>query len=49
MSKVPKLRQQRDWVGEVKKWLILLTFSTIYAAVGWVGESEKFQKCTDVV
>ena len=49
MSKVPILRQQRDWVGGVIKWLILMTFSTFYAAVGWVGASEKFQKCVDVV
>ena len=28
------------WVGS-EKWHFLLTFSTIYADVGWVGESEK--------
>ena len=33
-----------------EKWHFLLTFSTIYADVGWVGErSEKIQKCADVI
>ena len=36
------------WVGS-EKWQFLLTFSTIYADVGWVGGSEKVQKCADVV
>ena len=32
------------WVGS-EKWQFLLMFSTIYADVGWVGGSEKVQKC----
>ena len=28
------LRQQRDWVGGVRK---MATFSTIYVEIGWVG------------
>ena len=38
------------WVG-LEKWQFLLTFSTIYADVGfWVGQnSEKVQKCADVI
>ena len=27
----------------------MLTFTTIYANVGWVGGSEKVQKCADVI
>jgi hypothetical protein len=37
------LRQQRDctgWVG-LEKWQFLLTFSSIYADVGWVRKSPK--------
>ena len=36
---IPILRQQRDLMG-VKKWLFLLTFSTIYADIGWVGQKK---------
>ena len=36
---IPILRQQRGWVGS-KKGQFLLTFSTIYANVGWVGGSK---------
>ena len=36
------LRQQRDWVGGVKKWQFLLTFSTISCwSGGWVRKSPK--------
>ena len=36
------------WVGS-EKWQFLMMFSTIYADVGWVGGSEKVQKCADVI
>ena len=36
------------WVGS-EKWHFLLTFSTIYADVGWLGGSEKALKCADVI
>ena len=29
--------------------VFLLTFSTIYPDVGWMGESEKFQQYADVI
>ena len=32
-----------------EKWQFSLTFSNIYADVEWVGESEKVQKCADVI
>ena len=32
-----------------EKWQFLLRFSTIYADVGWLGESEKVQKHADVI
>ena len=37
LGTIPILRQQRDWVGWVRKMAILLRFSTIYADVGWMG------------
>ena len=47
---IPILRQQRDWVAGVrKKWQFLLTYSTIYADVRWVGGSEKVPKCADII
>ena len=36
------------WVGS-EKWQFLLTFSTVYADIGWLGGSEKVQKWADVV
>ena len=27
---IPILRQQKDWVGGVKKWPVLLTFNTVF-------------------
>ena len=36
------------WVGS-EKWQFLMRFSTIYAGVGWLGESEKVQKHGDVI
>ena len=36
------------WVGS-EKWQFLMRFSTIYAGVGWLGESEKVQKHADVI
>ena len=41
LGTIPILRQQNDRVGGVRKWQFLLTFSTIYADVEWVGGSEK--------
>ena len=35
------LRQQMDFVGEVRKMVILLTFSTTCADVGWIRKSPK--------
>ena len=46
---IPILRQQRDWVGGVEKWQFLLTFSTIYADVGWVIGSEKVQIRANII
>ena len=47
------LRQQRGWWVRSEKWQFLLIFSSIYADVlrmgGWVGGSEKVQKCADVI
>ena len=55
-NRIPKgpslliLRQQKDWVGGVRKITIFVDeFSTIYADVGWGGGSEKVQKCSDVI
>ena len=47
---IPILRQQPGtrWVGS-EKWQFLLTFSTIYADVGWVSGSEIVQKYADVI
>ena len=39
----------KDWVGGSRKLPVLLTFSIIYADVGWVGESEKVQIFADVI
>ena len=39
---IPILRQQKDWVGGVRKMVI-------FADVGWVGLSEKVRKCADVI
>ena len=36
------------WVRSEKRQF-LLKFSTIYADIGWVGRSEKVQKCADVI
>ena len=36
------------WVGS-EKLQFLITFSTIYAEVGWMSESEKVQKYADVI
>ena len=40
LGTIPILRQQRDWVGGVRKMAILLTFSTICSDVGWVGHKK---------
>ena len=32
-----------------QKGQFLLQFSTIYAVIGWMGESEKDQKCADLI
>ena len=37
------LRQQKDWVGRVRKWPILMIPSR------WEGVSEKVQKYADVI
>ena len=40
----------RDWVGGVRKMeFFFLTFSTIYADMGWLGGAEKVPKCDDVI
>ena len=49
LGTIPILRQQRDWVCGSEKWHFLLTLSTIYADVGWLGGSEKVPKCADVI
>ena len=30
---IPKIHQQKDWVGGSRKWPVLLTFSTVYMLV----------------
>ena len=42
------VRKGTGWV-ESEKWQFLLTFSTNYAGVGWVGGSEKVKKCANVI
>ena len=37
LGTIPLLCQQMNWVAGSEKWLFLLTFSTIYDDVGWVG------------
>ena len=48
LGTIPILRQQRDWVGGVRKMAIFadVHVSTIYADV---GGSEKVQKYADVI
>ena len=50
---IPILRQQKDWVGGCfqKKAFFAHVQYCIYAdiVVGWVGGSEKVQKCADVI
>ena len=44
---MPILRQQRDWVGEVRQMVIfsdVQLFSTNYADVRWEGGSKKSKK-----
>ena len=51
LTKGPSLyyvSKETGWVGS-EKGQLLLTFSTIYAEVEWVGGSEKDQKCADVI
>ena len=38
------LRQQKNLVGRLRKWQILLTFSTAFMLTYWVGGSEKVHK-----
>ena len=40
--------KETGWVGS-EKWKFFLTFSTIHADVGWLGGSEKVQKCANVI
>ena len=43
----PYTTSAKDWVGGSRLWL---TFSTVFAdGGGWLGGSEKVQKCADVI
>ena len=42
LGTIPILRQQSDWLGWVRKM-------ANFADVGWLGGSEKVQKCADVI
>ena len=42
LGTIPILRQQSDWLGEVRKM-------ANFTDVGWLGGSEKVQKCADVI
>ena len=42
LGTIPILRQQSDWLGGVRKM-------ANFADVGWLGASEKVQKCADVI
>ena len=48
LGTIPILRQQRDWVGGVRKVAI---FADVQYYLCWqrVGRSEKVQKCADVI
>ena len=46
---IPVLRQQKDWVGGSRKWPVLLTFSTVFMLIRWVGGVQKGQKYADVI
>ena len=46
---IPILRQQKDWVGGTRKRPDLLTFSTVFMLISWVGGVQKVQKYTDVI
>ena len=49
LGTIPILRQQRDWVGGVRKMAIFAEVQYYYADVGWLGESEKVQKHAEVI
>ena len=49
LGAIPILRQQKDWVGGFRKWPILLTFSTVFMLIRWVGGVQKGQKYADVI
>ena len=36
------------WVGESRKWLVLLTFSNVFMLSEWVGQ-KKIQNYDDVI
>ena len=40
LGTIPILRQQRNWVGGIRKMTFLLIFSTFYTDVGWVGKKK---------
>ena len=47
LGTIPILRQQRDWVGGIRKMAIFADFQ--YYSRDWVGGSEKVQKYVDVI
>ena len=49
LGTIPILCQQKDWVGGSRKKPDLLTFSTVFMLIRWVGRVQKGQKYADVI
>ena len=50
LETIPILRQQKDWMGGVRKRAILadVQYNSRWRNVGWVGQ-KKYQKFADVI
>ena len=44
LGTIPILRQQKDWVGRVRKRPFLMTFSNVFMLTEWVGQ-KKYKIC----
>ena len=49
LDKRPSIYYVSNWVGGSRKWPVLLTLSTVFMLIRWVGWVQKDQKYADVI